>query len=45
MGFKDKYTTDKTKESNKTEVSVEAFLNAEMLEALINKLEHMNLSK
>lgn len=46
MNFKDKYTLDKTKEGEdkKIQISPDAYSNAEMLQLLINKLEHMRIS-
>lgn len=51
MGFSDKYTTsdkvsaDKTgKEKEKVVVSNDSFLNAEMTQALIDKIEQARLS-
>ena len=48
MTFKDKYTIDreKTKEENKDKIiiSEEAFLNAELQEALINNIEKLRVS-
>ena len=43
--FKDKYTLDKTKEGEdkKVLVSNDAFLNAEMIESLVNKIERVRI--
>lgn len=40
MNYKEKYTTDK-EDSTKKLVSNDAFLNAEMLESLINQLRRL----
>ncbi len=49
MSFKNKFTTAELKqadekEKQKIEVSNDAYLNAEMIEALIKKIEHARVS-
>jgi len=42
--FKEKYTDDKTKEPNKKLISADAFALGELLDSLINKIEHARLT-
>ena len=42
MDFKSKYTNDKVSEPEKTAVSSEAYLNAEMIDSLIKALERLH---
>ena len=46
MNFKDKYTLDKTKDEDKDKVqlSPDAYGIADMIQELINKIEHAKLS-
>lgn len=43
MGFKDRYTY-KNDEPEKIKVTADSFLQAEMIEELINKIEHTRIS-
>ena len=47
MKFKDKYTLDKTKEEDKDKVQIseDAYCIGDMIQDLINKIEHARLSK
>ena len=46
MNFKDKYTLDKTKDEDKDKVqlSADAYSICDMIQDLINKIEHARLS-
>ena len=47
MDFKDKYTIDKTKEGEdkKIQLSTDYFAICDMIQELINKIEHVRVSK